>query len=180
MGRPPIGAHAMTNAERQRRHRANRAKTKSFRNTVPVTKPRIGDASLRARIIELEGALARERNEHHATHALYVRALDAVKGVFTRAEFRKLRALIAPDRVTHLKDADLTKRLTEAAAFLNRYEDKRGQGNLLVKKAERGRPQGPTPLTRADMEALKRAATAARKASRERARPIKPSSLPTA
>ena len=59
MGRPPIGDHAMTAAEKQRRYRA-----KKFGNSSSVTKPRIATAErqkLEARIRELEAELTRER-----------------------------------------------------------------------------------------------------------------------
>jgi hypothetical protein len=60
MGRPPIGKHAMSAAERQRRHRAQ------FRDTKPVTKPTAPQpderdreiAALKARVAELERQLA--------------------------------------------------------------------------------------------------------------------------
>jgi len=65
MGRPPIGKIAMTVAERVRKHRLK------HRGHVSVTKQDAGDvgvvASLEARILELEAALAHERREHAAT-----------------------------------------------------------------------------------------------------------------
>ena len=69
MGRPPIGKVAMTSAERVRRHRAKQWADGAV--TKPVTKQDASDAgvvaSLEARILELEAALAHERREHAAT-----------------------------------------------------------------------------------------------------------------
>jgi hypothetical protein len=75
MGRPPLGEHAMTDAERQRRRRAKAAEafrdsehvtkpktnSKTFRDDDRVTKLTAETASLKARIRELEAELARER-----------------------------------------------------------------------------------------------------------------------
>lgn len=63
MGRPPIGKTAMTDAERQRRHRAQ------FRDSKPVTKPAKPDATrwqgeiaaLKDENAKLKAELARER-----------------------------------------------------------------------------------------------------------------------
>jgi len=74
MGRPPLGEHAMTDAERQRRRRAKAAEafrdsehvtkpktnSKTFRDDDRVTKLTAETASLKARIRELEAELARE------------------------------------------------------------------------------------------------------------------------
>jgi len=69
MGRPPIGKIAMTVAERVRKHRLKHRGHVSV--TKPVTKQDASDAgvvaSLEARILELEAALAHERREHAAT-----------------------------------------------------------------------------------------------------------------
>jgi hypothetical protein len=61
MGRPPIGKQAMTDAERQRRHRAAQPVTKPVTKPAaqPAAKPDRRDqqiASLKARIAELEAA----------------------------------------------------------------------------------------------------------------------------
>ena len=137
-----------------------------------VTKSRArpaGNAALEARIAQLEGDLASERFEHNATHGMYVRALDAVKGVLTKAEWLTVVKGVHSDRV---QDPVLKRQCDEALALLN------ARRLLLIKKADRpAPPAGPKPTTAADWAAMKRAATAKRKADRQRARPVKPPTL---
>jgi len=172
MGRPPIGKTAMTGAERVARWRKKHAVTK------PVTKPSTrNDGPLRARIQELEAALAaahkpgerlleleaelgRERIEHGATHSQYLRALDAIDGVWTRKQYNTILFCLHPDQ----RNNQSAERRDAAFHIVNRNEP------FLLKKAERVTPPQPKPPTRAQMEAMKWQAKAKRRAKRAKPR----------
>jgi hypothetical protein len=112
MGRPPIGKTAMTDAERQRRHRAQQAVTK------PVTKPAQPDpatAVLKARIAELDPASLSATAQKKLETAIrqHKRQLDAQ---FSQA---------VNDRVKEVLDnwlPDYEQKLREAERVINTYE----------------------------------------------------------
>jgi hypothetical protein len=117
-------------------------------------------AALEARIVELEGDLAHERFEHDATRSFYHRALDEREGIWSRAEFINVLFCLHPDT---FNQADKERRET-AWLLVNEY------AQWLLKKGERD-PLPPDRLTREDLAAMKRQATAERKAKRAARKP---------
>jgi hypothetical protein len=113
MGRPPIGKHAMTDAERQRRHRlqAIRARLAKIRKdrglpTITdappeVTKPALSDEQIR-KLAAIRARLAAIRKKHQAI-------LEGIE-----AEGRKTKRAISPAKIAALgrKLRHLLKQLT--------------------------------------------------------------------
>jgi len=112
MGRPPIGERAMSAAEKQRRYRARK-----FGNKGAVTKtlpPAV--AELEARVRELEAECNDTRARYWDMRA-YVEL--RTEGIFTRAEFNKVRAVLHPDRAQSETER---KRHAEAFDIFSRCE----------------------------------------------------------
>jgi hypothetical protein len=111
--------------------------------------------ALEARIVELEGLLAHERYEHDAIDQSLRRVLHAHKGWLTSDENRKIRACLHPDWAP----PEQKQQYEEAAKIYNQIE------LALMKRGER--PPAKRRTTKEDWDAMKRAATATRKAKRQ-------------
>jgi hypothetical protein len=164
MGRPPIGKHAMTDAERQRRHRAQ------FRDSKPVTKPAEADkakdreiASLRARIAELErekaqreardrefvGALASDRGKHRPSESLSTRATTQDSG--SNTQISKF--------IRHLGNANEAEAAAAARKLVSRLAASESDRHALAelwekhcKEQARQRPPKPKPVDWPEVE----------------------------
>ena len=74
---------------------------------------------LEKEIAALKAALAQERLEHAETRSRYQRASGAHRGIMTRAEYKKIRAGLHPDRV---QDDAERKRYTQAFQIFGQLE----------------------------------------------------------
>jgi hypothetical protein len=102
MGRPPIGDRAMSTAERMRRYRAR------LRNSKPVTKQARVEAELQEKVLELRNEITRLKRQNlelaAANHKLRSR-----KGLWTQAQFNRVKACLHPDSRGNFTDATLTQ-----------------------------------------------------------------------
>jgi hypothetical protein len=159
MGRPPIGKRAMTATERTHRFRAKRraAEPETKRNeTRAATDAAV--ARLEARVDELLADLGHERALRETTHHMYLAALDAHPGVWTRKQYNVILFCLHPDQ------RDGQSRERRDAAFRLVAHDP--WARLLVKRAERVAPAAPTRPTGEEMDAMRRQARARRRAAR--------------
>ena len=108
-------------------------------------------------------------------HGMYLSALDAIKGAWTRKQYNTVLFCLHPDQRDNqpAERRDLAFRLVAHEPW----------ASLLVKKTERVMPPGPKPPTIEEMAAMKRQAKAVRKAERElrrarKASATKPKRLP--
>src|SRR5262245_31592040 len=101
MGRPPIGARAMTPAEKQRRYRERK-----FGNKPRVTKSPAAVAALEARIRELEAELAR-RGRSQLTRSRQER--DTPELMRLRGENAKLKSNIVKLKAMLAEEPDAAK-----------------------------------------------------------------------
>jgi hypothetical protein len=194
MGRPPIGKFAMSTAERVRRHRAKRGPVTKRNETSPVTnrnetRLEAENAVLRAELAaalstsgqeKLDAAIRREKGRlaetfhqavndrvreflaetilpnHRREQAEAKRVMASRKGIMDKATFNKIRRGLHPDSRNSISDAAL------GAAF----DAFMGLEKLLLDEKESPTRFQRLPETMAEWDALKAAATAARKAKR--------------
>jgi hypothetical protein len=90
------------------------------------------------------------------TEAQYRAIIKSRKGVMDRATYKKILSCLHPDRV----DPSLARRYQEAFNLFNRLEA------MLLNEKESPRPSVKMPTTYAEMMAMKRMASDARKAKR--------------
>jgi hypothetical protein len=130
------------------------------RAAMHATEPRDQGMPPDARVAELETELAQQRKERDEFGTQYWEMRSYVElrteGVFTRAEFNKVRAILHPDLA---RDAEEQKRRTEAFKIFGRCEK-------LLKKEPL--PEPPPMLTA--MEDLMAARLRVRKENQERGR----------
>lgn len=142
----------------------------------PAAGGRAGVQAHEARIIQLEGEVARLRLACEAEHDLYVRALDAHAGFTTRAEYNSIVFWVHSDREPDRANKDAIHRRDKAVALLNACK------GLMVRKKERAVSAGKPAPTQTDWAAMKRATTERRRAQRAarkaaRAKPASPKAL---
>jgi hypothetical protein len=145
VGRPPIGKTAMTDAERQRRHRAQ------LRDSKPVTKPKPDVTRLQAENTALAKELTRakqalqrrKRRKRGVTYYLeYERGTGSVPRRVSREVFEAAQAQFQEERVAELQ--------AEIAALKDENTKLRGQ---IAKLQERQTPT--TPLSKSKSAAPK-------------------------
>jgi chromosome segregation ATPase len=124
-GRPPLGARAMSAAEKQRRYRERKAK--ELGNDGAVTKSGTADtAKLEARIRRLEAELVRETAAHEKTRAELQNAIRLAKEIHV-AHVRELEAELKREQAAKAGSDALTASVAELEAELARARDERDQ-----------------------------------------------------
>jgi hypothetical protein len=96
--------------------------------------------------------------------SLYRRALEAHAGFLTRAEWGQICHCLAPEHAP----AELQKQFGEAYRLFIACE------NLFIKKGERAVAINEKPITRLDLDALKRRTTEERRQKRAKSAKAKP------
>jgi hypothetical protein len=162
VGRPPIGARAMTAAEKQRRYRERK-----FGNKPPVTKPSAADGA-RVSVLEAEAAALRDqiitlKMELEA----WTNVVKARTGAMTRATFNLVLSCLHADSRQSASD----DKLHRAFLAFNRLR------YVLCNEAEM--PTGNHRLTVEELNARRRM-TEAQRAEARAARRRRPRRSPTA